>query len=748
MKHLTRSLLVVLSLVLVACQGPGVVGPGVDDPGAPEGVIVGTLTDRAGVPLVGAQVTLGGGSVSAAGLTTVAVDLVFTNVRGEFAFNVGEEGEYTLTSLLDDQGAFARVLVTRGADGKLVSGAVSLQAVELGAVAGRIAGKGAGAWAYLLGTSFLASTDADGAFVISRVPAGTYQLAPGLLGATGAPVSVTVEAGKLTTVAAPLVLGPVITGVEPSGFSTWGRAWDTGSDTPSEVVIRGSGFGDEVGLSQLRYAGWELSNAVLSWSDDEIVLSTRHDWGRNRTVDFEELRFSFASVTGSALSNVGGIVSGYGSTFECLPAVHNEGWVGIAPRVFWDTRVRGAEVAFTVFNGSARSGPGGAMVSVITTDDDGCAAAYIEADANARLPVVAEVSFHGATLEPLVVGNGAYLELDSYYVEPGPNVVQGQLLLWETGEPMDDDGNYTAGMSCMYRGVKVEVPISLDNEGRFSVPLEVSDEPWCDHLVIKYRGVEVSGASLSVISEPETQYVAATTSAYSPVASAHLQPGWSARFEVEVDATVANAGAALYLELSQDLPTEVVWRGAAYYSASRERFSATPMGPASEGQLQPSSIDVLITCRGSCVIVDSTTATAVVTVTNPYEYDYFFDLYAYTEAFNDLSEPMNDSRAGAELFSLTEGASGALETIGDVDYYQVSLDGPSSGILDLYTSGFVEAVVFVEDASGLTEHGPYYPGDHFDVLAGDYLRVQAVGDVAAASANSAYYLYLVSHAGW
>jgi hypothetical protein len=30
-------------------------------------------------------------------------------------------------------------------------------------------------------------------------------------------------AGKLTNVFTPLAFGPVITGVEPSGFSTWGR---------------------------------------------------------------------------------------------------------------------------------------------------------------------------------------------------------------------------------------------------------------------------------------------------------------------------------------------------------------------------------------------------------------------------------------------------------------------------------------------------------------------------------------------
>src|SRR5690606_13373251 len=135
---------------------------------------------------------------------------------------------------------------------------------------------------------------------------------------------------KLTNISTPLVFGPVITGVEPSGFSNWGTDSETFLSTPGEVVIRGSGFGSEVGLSQIRYAGWELSNAVLSWSDDKIVLDTAQAWGSYRTVDFEDLRFSFTSTSGTAASDVGGIVFSGLTANDCpVDDGYAQGWVNV-----------------------------------------------------------------------------------------------------------------------------------------------------------------------------------------------------------------------------------------------------------------------------------------------------------------------------------------------------------------------------------------------------------------------------------
>src|SRR5690606_41431052 len=83
--------------------------------------------------------------------------------------------DYTLCTRPDTTVALARATVTRGADGRLTAAAGQLRSAELGAVTGTVAGQGAGVMVYLAGTSFLALTDAEGDFAITRVPAGDYQ---------------------------------------------------------------------------------------------------------------------------------------------------------------------------------------------------------------------------------------------------------------------------------------------------------------------------------------------------------------------------------------------------------------------------------------------------------------------------------------------------------------------------------------------------------------------------------------------
>lgn len=487
--------LLLFALVLTACQNTGPSGPRDDDPRALEGVITGALTDSGGAPVAGAQVTLGGGAIAPAALELrpAAADLTVTDADGRFAFDVPEAGEYTLTTLSDTEGAFMRVTVTRGADGKLTSTPISLQSAPLGGVAGRIAGHGAGAWAFLLGTSFLATTDAEGAFVISRVPAGTYQLAPGLLGATGEPVTVTVEAGKVTTVTTPLALGPVITSVEPAGFVPYIYDLDTERPVPDQIRIKGSGFGSSPGISQLRYAGQELSDYVLSWTDDEIVVDLRHNWGtgNRRVVTEDELRFSFANATGEAYSDIGGVVNGYIDSvgWNCANEHTDGAWVTLRNYVL-NFPVRNAEIALSVTNGTAHEAPGQPAVALVTTNAYGCAQTYIEPQAAPLLPTIVGASYQGSAFTPEVVGNHALIELDAseLELEPGEITIRGQLLHATTEEPMGDDGNYTAafGYGCAPADEGL-IPLNLDDQGRFQIAADLLEEG-CYSLNAFYRG--------------------------------------------------------------------------------------------------------------------------------------------------------------------------------------------------------------------------------------------------------------------
>lgn len=183
-------------------------------------MITGTLTDSSGAPLADAEVTLGYAGITVAALEPAAAQWYATNELGQFAFDVGEEGDYTLIWMEGNEGALRRVTVNRDAEGNLTSSPITMQAAELGRVAGRVVTRGAEPWAFLLGTSFHAPADANGDFLIRGVPAGNYELAPGLVGVRGKAVAVTVEPGAVTTVDEPLEFGPIITGVNPVGFMT------------------------------------------------------------------------------------------------------------------------------------------------------------------------------------------------------------------------------------------------------------------------------------------------------------------------------------------------------------------------------------------------------------------------------------------------------------------------------------------------------------------------------------------------
>lgn len=238
--------------------------------------------------------------------------------------------------------------------------------------------------------------------------------------------------------------------------------------------------------------------------------------------------------------------------------------------------------------------------------------------------------------------------------------------------------------------------------------------------------------------QPIVQQLEATTNASTPITSVDLVPGGTAHFEITVDSTVSTAGTALYIELNDAFPMEVVWQGDTYYSSSSDYFSLNPVAPAASGLLKPNDISVSVMCRGSCVIVESVASSALVSVTNPTATTATFDLFAFTQDFQDTNEPGNDAPSGAVQLQLNIDEIGALELIGDVDYFLVD----AAGTVSFVSISLIEMVAHVHDASGQRLSGPFSPGSQFHVEAGEYIRVEAATQTAAASANSLYFLML------
>ena len=287
-------------------------------------IIHGVLRDVDGRPIAGAQVALGTAhaptphAIAAAPATSGdaierAAAMQMTDEDGVFGFDVDRPGAYTLTNLGDTTGAFARILAERQPDGSLLAPAtVAMTALPLGAVTGSVDGRGAGVLAFLAGTSFLALTDADGAFVITRVPAGHYEAMAGVAGTIGAAQSVDVPPGATVALEQPLTIGPSIRGVTPSGLVP--MTWTSEDDVePATYVLHGTGFGDRQGLSVLRFAGFPLdSQAVSAWTDDTIevdgarLVDLVSYYGFEAPTTPEDLRFSVVTVAGEAVSEIAG----------------------------------------------------------------------------------------------------------------------------------------------------------------------------------------------------------------------------------------------------------------------------------------------------------------------------------------------------------------------------------------------------------------------------------------------------------
>lgn len=494
------ALALLLTLLMVACGGPSPTQP----PVTPTGVITGTLTDGQGAPVADAQVVLGDATSLAAGqaLAPAAAAMTTTNAHGQFALDVDEEGEYTLTVLLDHEGAHARVTVIRDASGRLTSQPLAMSTAPLGAVSGTVAGKGAGAWAFLLGTSFLATTDADGSFLISRVPAGTYRLAAGALGAVGPATEVTVGAGEVTNVTEPLEFGPVITSVEPAGLVPVTTSFADDAET-HEVRLRGRGFGDSMGVSRVLYAGRDISDHVMAWSENEIVLAS--EWvlypGHTRPVAEDDLHYSVATTSGEATSEVAGYwYAQVGGNQDCRPGHYPEGWfavtVSVSSRVVTDLTLD-----LEVFHATARSSESGAEVHELITGPSGCAAAYLDSDG--KLPVVVQVGIDGHKHDPNLLLNPPGILVAPFTAVAGTNRVTGLITTHDGLEPMTDDGHFTARIWdwCEDR-FGPAAPVHIDDTGTFTTDIDIPDPGDCNTTVyFFYRGAEFHQESLST--EPQ-----------------------------------------------------------------------------------------------------------------------------------------------------------------------------------------------------------------------------------------------------
>ena len=167
-----------------------------------------------------------------------------------------------------------------------------------------------------------------------------------------------------------------------------------------------------------------------------------------------------------------------------------------------------------------------------------------------------------------------------------------------------------------------------------------------------------------------------------------------------------------------------------------------PVPSAAAEELEPATIATNVVCRGPCVLFDPGSGKFYLRVVNTGSTGLVADLYLYGSDLADTNEPGNDSRGGAP--ALADGAFGAIELLGDVDYW-LAPAGANVTVEPVRGAIALEATVY--DACGLPVAGPYPGGQTFRVFSGEAVRVRATQERAAAPGRSGYYLSVTSPSG-
>lgn len=191
----------------------------------------------------------------------------------------------------------------------------------------------------------------------------------------------------------------------------------------------------------------------------------------------------------------------------------------------------------------------------------------------------------------------------------------------------------------------------------------------------------------------------------------------------------------LYLELNREIDLEVFRADRSLFASagSSEFFGSGATGLTSAASVRPQALDPAVTCRGSCVILDQGTSSEYLAlITNSSGATLSVDLYAFGDTMADLNESANDNFDTAPDLP-AGGDSGAIEVLGDVDYWHVT--GTGRYIFDAPSTN-IEIVLDVYEGNRFVD--TYVNGDTLDVIPGDLLVVRSANNRAGASSESAY----------
>ncbi len=172
----------------------------------------------------------------------------------------------------------------------------------------------------------------------------------------------------------------------------------------------------------------------------------------------------------------------------------------------------------------------------------------------------------------------------------------------------------------------------------------------------------------------------------------------------------------LYVELSKNVDLTLINdSGYAISSSSSNDYFAggvsalSVAGATPSGRVAPQDIGVQYLCDGSCVIQPLNADSYYARVTNSGNTSTSVSIWAYGSNYNDTEETANDAPGSAPTIPTdTTGAQGAIETIGDVDYWIAPQDGQI--YFDASQDNPVQLRLLLHSPGGSVT-GPFDPND-------------------------------------
>jgi len=245
----------------------------------------------------------------------------------------------------------------------------------------------------------------------------------------------------------------------------------------------------------------------------------------------------------------------------------------------------------------------------------------------------------------------------------------------------------------------------------------------------------------SVVTTPiDATVTAQDTTSPSPLLSASVAAGATRTYQVNL----ATARDLLYAEavgsnlrvrlLSLGGSTLAVSDSPAYFTAGLSRSAAgVEAGPT------PAAISVQFACDGPCAAVRPTAGAYLVEVQNLAAAPRSFSLYAYTFDANDLNDrgsASNDSMATATVISANGTFGGAIEWLGDEDWFRFT--GTSERVLEFWVLDTAPGVRLRFDNGTILEGT--LGGLTTTIEPNDRFMVFSASDRAGPSATSGYFL--------